>query len=156
MGSKKSASAPPRGGAREPGRQLSAFYQDRANRLPEQTQRRVYGGAARAWRHGSGIVKNFHWEGEPQRELDIATTTSLRIFNHLNHGIYLRRPPFLPYGILLYGTYTPTRHGNRTNRTRLGKSVMSLSFPILPGSLDIPMRHSVFPYIFGWGCIQGT
>ena len=77
MGSEKSASAPPRGGAREPGRHLSAFRQDRANRLPEQTQRRVYGGAARARRHG-GIVKIFHWEGEPQRELDTATTTSLR------------------------------------------------------------------------------
>ena len=58
--------------------QLSAFHQDRANRLPEQTQRRVYGGAARAPRRrgGGGIVKNFHWEGEPQRELDIATTTT--------------------------------------------------------------------------------
>ena len=78
MGSKKSASAPPRGEAREPGRQLSAFHQDRANRLPEQTQRRVYGGAARARRHGGGIVKIFHWEGEPQRELDISTTMSLR------------------------------------------------------------------------------
>ena len=61
--------------SREPGRQLSAFHQDRANRLPEQTQRRVYGGAARAPRHG-GIVKIFHWEGEPQRELDTATTTT--------------------------------------------------------------------------------
>ena len=66
--------------------QLSAFHQDRANRLPEQTQRRVYGGAARAPRRGGGgggIVKNFHWEGEPQRELDTAatttTTTSIRI-----------------------------------------------------------------------------
>ena len=67
--------------------QLLAFHQDRANRLLEQTQRRVYGGAARAPRRrgggGGGIVKIFHWEGEPQRELDTATTTttttSLRI-----------------------------------------------------------------------------
>ena len=62
--------------------QLSAFHQDRANRLPERTQRRVYGGAARALRRG-GIVKIFYWEGKPQRELDTATTTatttSLRI-----------------------------------------------------------------------------
>ena len=39
----------------------------------------MYGGAARAPRHGGGgggIVKNFHWEGEPQRELDTATTTT--------------------------------------------------------------------------------
>ena len=42
--------------------QLSAFRQDRANRLPEQTQRRVYGGAARAPRRSGGIVKFFHWE----------------------------------------------------------------------------------------------
>ena len=56
--------------------QLSAFHQDRADRLPEQTQRHVYGGTARAQRRGGGIVKIFHWEGEPQRELDIATTTS--------------------------------------------------------------------------------
>ena len=56
--------------------QLSAFYLDRANRLPEQTQRRIYGGAARAPRRGGGIVKFFYWEGKPQQELDIATTTS--------------------------------------------------------------------------------
>ena len=82
---RKSASAPPRGKARESGMQLLAFYQDRANRLPERTQRRVYGGAARAPRRrggggggggGSSIVKIFHWEGEPQRELDTATTTA--------------------------------------------------------------------------------
>ena len=76
VGLRKSASAPPRGEAREPGMQLSAFHQDRANRLPEQTQRRVYGSAARASRRCGGIMKNFHWEGEPQQELDIATTTT--------------------------------------------------------------------------------
>ena len=39
----------------------------------------MYGGAARAPRRcggGGGIMKNFHWEGEPQRELDIATITT--------------------------------------------------------------------------------
>ena len=64
----KSASAPPRGEAREPGMQLSAFHQDRANRLPERTQRRIYGGAARAPRRysgGSSIIKKFYWEGKP-------------------------------------------------------------------------------------------
>ena len=71
FGLRKSASAPPRGEARELGMQLSAFHQDRADRLPKQTQRRVYGGAARAPRRGGGggggggIVKIFHWEGEP-------------------------------------------------------------------------------------------
>ena len=83
----KSASAPPRGGAREPGMQLLAFHQDRADRLPEQTQRRVYGGAARAQRRGGSIVKIFHWEGEPQRELNTATTISFIYSIYLNYGI---------------------------------------------------------------------
>ena len=60
--------------------QPSAFRQDRANRLPEQTQRRVYGSTAQAPQRGGGIVKIFHWEGEPQQELDTATTTPLRTF----------------------------------------------------------------------------
>ena len=83
----KSASAPPRGGAREPGMQLSAFHQDCTDRLPEQTQRCVYGGTARAQRRGGGIIKIFHWEGEPQRELDTATTMSFIYFIYSNHGI---------------------------------------------------------------------
>ena len=75
--------------------QLSAFHQDRVNRLPEQTQRRVYGGAARALRRGGGIVKIFHWEGEPQRELDIATTTtSLRILQ-----LIIRSTAFMTSGV---------------------------------------------------------
>ena len=111
----------------------------------------MYGGAARARRHG-GIVKIFHWEGEPQRELDTATM-SLRTFDHSNHGIYLQRPPFLPYSIRIH--YMALLHGTateRTNRIRPGKSVMSLSFPTLPDSLDIPTQHFIFLYIFGWGC----
>ena len=77
--------------------QLSAFHQDRTDRLPEQTQRRVYGGAARAQRRGGGIVKIFHWEGEPQRELDTATTTSFVHSIYSNHGItYLQRRDPLP------------------------------------------------------------
>ena len=67
--------------------QLSAFHQDRADRLPEQTQRRVYGGTAQAQRRGGSIVKIFYWEGEPQRELDTATTTSFVYSIYLNHGI---------------------------------------------------------------------
>ena len=97
--------------------QLSAFYQDRANRLPEQTQRRVYGGAAQAPRRGGGgggIVKFFHWEGEPQRELDTATTTatttSLRILQLIIRSTALTTsvtPPFFRTAdnIVLYSTY---------------------------------------------------
>ena len=57
---------------------ILAFRQDYANRLPEQTQRHVYSSTAQARQHGGSIVKIFHWEGEPQQEFDIATTTSLR------------------------------------------------------------------------------
>ena len=65
--------------------QLSAFHQDCADRLPEQTQRHVYGDAARAPRRGGGgsIVKIFHWEGEPQRELNTATTTATTTSSHI-------------------------------------------------------------------------
>ena len=77
--------------------QQSAFHQDRADRLPEQTQRRMYGGAARAQRRGGGIVKIFHWEGEPQQELNTVTTISFIYSIYLNHGItYLQQCDPLP------------------------------------------------------------
>ena len=77
--------------------QLSAFHQDRADRLPEQTQRHVYGSAARAQRRGGGIIKIYYWEGEPQRELNIATIISFIYSIYLNHGItYLQRRDPLP------------------------------------------------------------
>ena len=117
MGSKKSASAPPRGGAQEPGRQLSAFHQDYANRLPEQTQRHVYSSAARARRHGGGIIKNFHWEGESQRELNTATTISLhtlQLIIQITASTYSGATPFFLYSITIpYGTYTQL---NRTSQ----------------------------------------
>ena len=132
---------------------LSAFRQDHANKLLKQTQRLTYGSAASALRRGGG-VKIFCQEGEPQQRLK--TRPLQRTSNSLfEHGIYLRCPPFLPYGIQLHYT-APTQHGNRTNRIHPGKPVMSLSFPILPGSLDLPAQHFVFLYIFSWGCIQGT
>ena len=89
--------------------QLSAFHQDRADRLPEQTQRYVYGGATRAQRHNGGIVKIFHWEGEPQRELDTATTMSFVHSIHLNHGItYLQRRNPLP--LIQYNSIYTVQH----------------------------------------------
>ena len=81
---------------------ISAFHQDRANRLPEQTQRRVYG-AARARRHGGGIVKIFHWEGEPQREFDTATTTSLctlQLIIQITASTYSGATPFFLCNII--------------------------------------------------------
>ena len=91
--------------------QLSAFHQDRANRLPEQTQRRVYGGAARAPRRGGGIVKFFHWEGEPQRELDTATTTtSLRILQLIIRSTAFTTSGVPPSSRTAYLRYYTTRH----------------------------------------------
>ena len=60
----KSASVPPRGGAREPSMQLLAFHLDRANRLLEQTQRRTYGCTAPALRsrtHVSAFALVVYW-----------------------------------------------------------------------------------------------
>ena len=84
VGLRKSASAPPRGEAREPGMQLSAFHQDRADRLPEQTQRRVYGCVAPAQRRGSGGVKIFRWGVSPSKSLNTATTSPTYTFGHSN------------------------------------------------------------------------
>jgi hypothetical protein len=86
---------------------LSAFHQDCANRLLEQTQRRIYGGAARVQRRG-GIVKIFHWEGEPQRELDTAIT-SIRTFQLIiRTTASTSDAPLHPvrHTIALHGTYT--------------------------------------------------
>ena len=96
---------------------ISAFRQDRANGLPEQTQRRVYGGAARARRHGGGIAKIFHWEGEPQREFDIATTTSLRTLQliiQITAFTYCGAAPFFLCGIIVYIPYSTYMQPNRT------------------------------------------
>ena len=135
---------------------LLAFHQDRANRLPEQTQRRVYSCAASALRPGGVAWRIFRWEGEPQRKaqkrpLRLYVYSRLYIGLHPNHRIYIRRYPSSRTAFN-YKCTAPTRHGNRTNRIRPGKSVMSLSFPILPDSLNIPARYSVFLYIFGWAC----
>ena len=56
------------------------------------------------------VVKIFHWEGEPQRELDTATTTSFTYtpIDHSNHGIYLqRRNPLL---LMRYNSIYTVRH----------------------------------------------
>ena len=101
--------------------QLSAFHQDRADRLPEQTQRRVYGGAAQAPRRGGGgggIVKIFHWEGEPQRELDTATTTattmSLRILQLIIRSTAFTTSGAPPSSRTAYSYSTRHLHGTRT------------------------------------------
>ena len=71
----------------------------------------MYGGAARARRHGGGIVKFFHWEGEPQRELDTTTATSLRTLQliiRIMASTYLqRRDPLL---LMRYNSIYTVRH----------------------------------------------
>src|SRR6266700_7885017 len=58
---------------------LLMFHLDRVNRLPEQTQRRVYGCAAPAQRRSGGGVKIFHWGVSPSKSLNIATTSLIYV-----------------------------------------------------------------------------
>jgi len=49
---------------------LLMFHLDRVNRLPEQTQRRVYGCAAPAQRRGGSGAKIFHWGVSPSKKVE--------------------------------------------------------------------------------------
>ncbi|OCL00456.1 uncharacterized protein K441DRAFT_102327 [Cenococcum geophilum 1.58] len=117
----KSASAPPRGGARE----------------PKQTQRRAYGCAAPALQRG-GIVKIFHWEGEPQRK----TQHSHYVFTYTSSTLESRHlptaaTPFL-CGITIYRT-APTR--SQTVYTSQAEGLRRASYPnrpLLPLYLNPP------------------
>ena len=71
------------------------FYQDRANRLLEQTQRRMYGSASRALRRGGDGKKFLAGRVSPNGDL---RTQLLRLnvrFELSNHGNlhYIRRTP---------------------------------------------------------------
>lgn len=57
------------------------------------------------------------------------------------------------YKYIMVGIRQHTQYGNRTNRIRPEEPIISLLFPILPGSLDLPTRHFVFLYIFSYGYI---
>ena len=59
-----------------------AFHWDRANRLLEQTQRRVYGSAARVLRRGGGGVKIFRWGVSPSKKAQ-GTAIYTRLFVHV-------------------------------------------------------------------------
>ena len=66
-------------------------------------QRCIYGGTVRAPRRGGGIIKIFHWEGEPQREFDTATTTSLctlQLIIQITASTYSGVTPFFLYSII--------------------------------------------------------
>ena len=96
----------------------------------------MYGGAARARRHGGGIVKIFHWEGEPQRELDIATTISLhtlQLIIQITAFTYSGATPFFLYSITIpYGTYM------QLNRTLQVEGLSLLNPPFTPLHLNPP------------------
>src|SRR6266568_8803980 len=65
------------------------FHLDHVNRLPEQTQRRVYGCAAPAQRRGGGSVKIFRWGVSPSKSLNTATTSPTYTFSHLNQQAFI-------------------------------------------------------------------
>ena len=115
----------------------------------------MYGSAARALRRGGGGggVKIFRWKGEPQQKGSGHSYTRLlrtRRFIRIN-GIYLRRPPFLPYGIRLQYT-APTRHGDRTNEPYTPREVSDE--PLIPHPTRQPgltARYSALLYTLGIG-----
>ena len=69
------------------------------------------------------------------------------LIDHSKYGIYyLRRTPFLLYGRQYNTTYSTYINGNRTNRIRPGRSVISLSFPTLPEQPGLTVRYSALLY----------
>ena len=109
-------------------------------------QRYMYNNAALMLGRGGG-VKNFFLLGGWALMKKLKNGHHIYILKcDLNHGIHDWRAPLPPVRqtIQYYVQYytAPTRHGNRTNHKRPRKSMISLSFPILPNSLDLP--HTVF------------
>ena len=88
----------------------------------------MYSSTAQARRHGGGIVKIFHWEGEPQRELDTATTISLctlQLIIQNTASTYSGATPFFLYSIIIpYGTYT------QLNRTSQAEGLLEPTRPL--------------------------
>ena len=87
------------------------FHLDCVNRLPEQTQRRVYGCAAPAQRRGGGGVKIFRWGVSPSKSLNTATMSPIYTFGHLNRQAFI--PPAYPLPPT-NTTYT-VQHSNYTH-----------------------------------------
>ena len=79
------------------------FYQDRANRLLEQTQRRMYGSASRALRRGGDGKKFLAGRVSPNGDLK----TQLLCFNVRNRAIKPRQTTFSdPFPPIWYNYYT--------------------------------------------------
>src|SRR6266571_3124806 len=87
------------------------FHLDRVNRLPEQTQRRVYGCAAPAQRCGGGGVKIFRWGVSPSKSLNTATTSPIYTFGHSNQQAFI--PP--AFSLPSTNTTLHTPHSNYTH-----------------------------------------
>ena len=133
MGSKKSASAPPRGGAREPGSYYWCSVRIVSIELPEQTQRRAYGCAPLALRRV--IAK---------KKFSLGGWAPTRPQKHDQHVLTYDRParitastsapPFLLHSIgTLYCT-TPIQY----IRPAGGEPAMSLSSTHLPRASHPP------------------
>ena len=97
-------------------------------------------GAAAWWGRGDF----FRWEGEPQRKLQ-KRPLRLGLGRHVCISKILLEPRHLSgVPLLLYEhLYSPATERaytatERTNRIRSRRSVMSLLFPTLPDSLDLP------------------
>ena len=86
---------------------LLMFHLDRVNRLPEQTQRRVYGCAAPAQRRGGGGgAKNFSLGGEPQQKFEHSyiPRLSLHVRSFESTGNYPSGVPPPSYEYYIYRT----------------------------------------------------
>jgi hypothetical protein len=100
---------------------ILAFHRGRANRLPEQTQRRVYSCAASALRRGGVAWRIFRWEGEPQRK---AQKRLLRLYVEATHvctSVYIRiiasTSGVTPSSHTAFNYSTQHLHGTATERT---------------------------------------
>ena len=86
----------------------------------------------------------FRWEGEPQRKsskmtiTNVYTTITYVCTSKLRLESQRLYPAFpLPPSRTAYN-YIQHLHGTATERIRPGKSIISLLFPTLPNSLDLP------------------
>ena len=89
------------------------FHLDRVNRLLEQIQKHVYGYTAPVQRRGGGGgggVKIFRWGVSPSKSLNIATTSLIYTFGHLNRQAIIPPAYPLPPTNTIYTAQHPPTH----------------------------------------------